>query len=480
MTKANQNFDAYIIGSGPNGLAAGIHLAQNGISVKIFEAKDTIGGGTRTKELTEPGFLHDVCSAVHPTALSSPFLKTLPLSDYGLEWIHPTIPLAHPFLDGNAFIAEKSIYETAARLGKDKKMYLNLFEDFVHNWDDLSEDVFGNLRTVNHPLSLLRFGWYGIFSSKLLAQSIFDKIETRTYFAGLAAHSILPLSKMFTAAFGIILGTSVHAVGWPIAKGGSQSITNAMAEYFKSLGGEIEVNSEITSLKQIPDNKVIMFDTSPAQMIEIAGETLPVKYLRRLADFKYGPGAFKMDFALSEAVPWENEECRKAGTLHLGANFYEIASSERAVWKGEHSANPYVLVSQPSLFDDTRAPKGKHTLWAYCHVPNNSKQDMSEEIISMIEKYAPGFRDTIISSSSMNAQDFQAYNSNYRGGDINAGAQYASQLLGRPIFKWDPYSTPIKGIYICSSSTPPGGGVHGMCGYNAAQSVMKNEFGEIG
>ena len=477
MSGSLSNFDAFVIGSGPNGLSAAIALAQNGLKVKIFEAKDTVGGGTRTLELTDSGFKHDVCSAVHPTAVASPFFSTLPLQDYGLEWIHPDFPVAHPLENKNAVIVEHSFENTVERFGSDSKNYKKLFQEFIESWEYLSKDLFGNLRIPEHPLAMLRFGWYGMFSAKLLANSFFSKPETKAYFAGLAAHSIIPLEKAFTSSFGLILGSTVHSVGWPIAKGGSHSITFALAKYFESLGGEIELNSRIESLNDFPENIPILFDLTPRQIITIADERIPVKLKNRLLNYKYGPGAFKVDFALSEPVPWLNKECRRAGTLHLGGTLEEISHSEKEVWEGIHSEKPYVLISQPSIFDKSRAPEGKHVLWSYCHVPNGSTENMEEQIINQIERYAPGFRDTIISTSSMTAIDFEKYNPNYIGGDINGGAQNLKQLFGRPLLKWDPYKLPVDGLYICSSSTPPGGGVHGMSGFNAARSVLENEFG---
>lgn len=477
MSSALSNYDAFVIGSGPNGLAAAIALAQQGLKVKIFEAKDTVGGGTRTLELMESGFKHDICSAVHPTALSSPFFKSLPLKEYGLEWIHPDFPVVHPLENGEAVIAEKSFENTLERLGVDSKNYRKLFKDFIDSWEYLSEDLFGTLRIPDHPLAMMRFGWYGMFSSTLLSNSFFKLERTKAYFAGLAAHSILPLENAFSASFGLVLGTTVHSVGWPIAKNGSHSITKALAGFFQFLGGEIELNTHIESLDEFPSDKPILFDLTPRQVITIADNRIPDPLKDKLLGYNYGPGAFKVDFALSEPVPWLNEDCKKAGTLHLGGSMKEIAKSEKEVWNGSHPERPYVLVSQPSLFDDTRAPKGKHVLWSYCHVPNGSAENMEERIIDQIERYAPGFRDIIISTSTMNAMDFEKYNPNYIGGDINGGAQNLKQLFGRPLLKWDPYKLPVDHLYICSSSSPPGGGVHGMSGFNAAKSVLKNEFG---
>ncbi len=470
-------YDAVIVGSGPNGLSAGILLAQQGLSVHIIEAEITIGGGTRTQELTEPGFLHDVCSAVHPTAVASPFLSTLPLHDYALEWIYPEVAAAHPFVDGNAILGYQSLNKTLEQFGSDAKMYKRLFVDFIEHWESLRVDLFGTLRGVENPLSMARFGWYGWLSAKDLTNALFKKAEAKAFFAGMAAHSILPLDKLFSASFGLVLTTSMHAVGWPIAKSGSASITNAMASYFKSLGGSIETGNRITDYAEIPKAKAILFDLTPRQIVTICGDNLPNPYRKKLNRYTYGPGVFKMDFAVSEPIPWKHKDCLKAGTVHLGGSFEEIAFSEKEVWSGNHPQNPYVLLSQPSIFDESRAPKGKHIVWAYCHVPNGSEKNCSDEIIDQIERYAPGFRETILSTHTMSAVQMNAYNENYVGGDINGGAQSFSQLVGRPVLKWDPYKIPLPGAYICSSSTPPGGGVHGMCGFHAAKSALKNEFG---
>ncbi|MDR9418798.1 phytoene desaturase family protein [Gracilimonas sp.] len=477
MPDPKTEYDAVVVGSGPNGLSAAVRLAQEGLKVVVLEAKSTIGGGTRTQELTEPGFLHDVCSAVHPTAASSPFFKTLGLENFGLEYIYPEIPYAHPLDDGEAAIAYKSLEQTIAHLGEDGKAYQKVFTEFVEHWEYLAEDIFGTLRIPKHPLLMARFGWYGLFSGQQFTDIHFQSEKAKALFAGCAAHSIIPLNKAFTASFGLVLGSSAHALGWPVAKEGSSAITDALAKLFTSLGGSIVTDHEVNDLNDIPSSKTVLFDLTPQQINNIAGDKLPNKYRNRFKNYQYGPGTFKIDWALSEPVPWQNEACRKAGTLHLGGTFKEIAASEEDAWNGDHSENPYVLVSQPSLFDETRAPKSKHTLWAYCHVPNGSTKDMTSVIEAQIERFAPGFKDTIISKHTFNSSEMQAYNSNYIGGDINGGAQIAKQLFGRPVLKWDPYKIPVKGMYICSSSTPPGGGVHGMCGFHAAQSLLRNEFG---
>ncbi|MEX2605064.1 MAG: NAD(P)/FAD-dependent oxidoreductase [Gracilimonas sp.] len=473
----NTEFDAVVVGSGPNGLSAAVRLSQKGLKVLVLEAKSTVGGGTRTEELTEPGFYHDVCAAVLPTTISSPYLKTLALDRFGLEFIHPEIPFVHPFEDGDAIAIYRSLDKTIDQLGEDGTNYQRLYGSIVKNWDALSEDIFGSLRIPKHPLKMARFGWYGAFSAKHLSNSLFNMPKTKAMFAGCAAHSIVPLNKAFTSSFGLVLGAAAHTVGWPVAKGGTGSVSKALTTLLKSLGGTIQTNYPVHSLSDIPPAKTILFDLTPHQIVQIVGNQLPLSYKNALRNYKYGPGSFKMDWALSEPVPWSNEQCRKTGTLHLGGSFNEIAASEQAVWDGNHAEKPYVLVSQPSLFDDTRAPNGKHTLWAYCHVPNGSEQDMTEVIETQIERFAPGFRDTIISRKSINAQAYQNYNANYVGGDINGGAQFFRQLFGRPVFKWNPYKIPDNAMYICSASTPPGGGVHGMPGYHAAQSALKNEFG---
>lgn len=479
MADYTGKYDAVIVGSGPNGLSAGIRLAQEGLKVLILEAKDSIGGGTKTSELTEPGFLHDVCSSVHPTAAASPFFRSLNLEKKGLEWVHPTYPYAHPLDKGEAVTAHISLHETSLGLGKDGRDYRHLLGEFVENWGYLTEDIFGTMRLPKHPLLMSRFSWYGMFSAKLLASSLFNTQQAKSLFAGCAAHSILPLNKAFTASFGLVLSASAHTVGWPFAKGGSQAIHKSLEAIFKSLGGEIHLNREVKSLMDIPPATSTLFDLSPFQISSIVSDLLPPSYKRKLEKYTYGPGTFKIDFALSEAVPWLHDSCKKAGTLHLGGTHEEIYESESNAWKGIHSEKPFVLAAQPSLFDKTRAPEGQHVLWAYCHVPNGSEIDMSEEIINQIERFAPGFRDIIISQHTFNSKEFEAYNSNYVGGDINGGAQFAKQLFGRPVLKWNPYKIPVDGMYICSASTPPGGGVHGMSGFHAAESVLKNEFGVL-
>lgn len=465
---------AHIIGSGPNGLAAGIRLAQQDVGVTIFEQANTVGGGTRTKELTLPGFHHDVCSAIHPLAKASPFLKSLPLEDYGLQWIQPEIPLAHPFDDKPAATLFRSLEQTVDRLGKDKRTYSKLIKPFTESWEDLLSDVLAPFSPIPHnPVLMARFGLKGLRSARSLAHK-FDQKSTRALFGGLAAHGIMPFNKTATAAIGLILGMAAHTVGWPYPKGGSHSLTKAMAKYFKELGGTIETGRRISSLDQLAESSAILFNNTPEQILDIAGSHLPKGYGNKLKKFKYGSGVFKIDMALSEPIPWEDEYCRKAGTVHVGGSYNEIASAEQKTSNGEHPNKPFVLVAQQSLEDESRAPAGKHTCWAYCHVPNGSTKDMSEPILNQIERFAPGFRDCIMEEHTMNTEAIQAYNPNYIGGDINGGRQDITQLFTRPAGLFEPYHIPDTDMYICSSSTPPGGGVHGMCGYYAAESALRN------
>lgn len=470
------NFDAIIIGSGPNGLAAAIRLAQEGLSVKVFEKADTVGGGTRTQELTLPGFRHDVCSAIHPLAKASPFLKSLPLEDFGLEWIQPEVPVAHPLDNEPPGALFRSLEKTQEYLGKDGKTYGNQVEPFIDSWDELLTDILAPFSPIpNHPFLMARFGLQGLKSAKGFAKK-FKTTKARATFAGLAAHGILPFDKTATAAIGLVLGIAAHTVGWPYPKGGSHNITKAMAAYFKSLGGKIETGVEVKSLDDLPKTSAILFNNTPKQILNIAGSKLPSGYAHKLQNYEYGCGVFKLDMALSEPIPWKDEVCRKAGTVHVGGTLEEIADSEKASANGSHPEKPYVLVAQQSLGDESRAPSGKHTCWAYCHVPNGSTKDMSEPILNQIERFAPGFQDCIIGQHSMNTKAIEAYNPNYIGGDINGGKQDLSQLFTRPAGLFDPYYIPDTNLYICSSSTPPGGGVHGMCGFHAAESALQKEF----
>ncbi|MBN2732639.1 MAG: NAD(P)/FAD-dependent oxidoreductase [Balneolaceae bacterium] len=467
-------YDAIIIGSGPNGLAAAIALAQKGLSVKVFEAAATVGGGTRTQELTLPGFHHDVCSAIHPMAVGSPFLKTLPLEQYGLEWIHPAYPLAHPLDDEPAVIMHRSLNDTIQELGADARAYHALFAPYIEHWEELAPELLSPLNSLpSHPLLMSKFGLRALRSAEGLADTWFQTKRAKALFAGLAAHSILPLDQISTSAIGLVLGIIGHKIGWPLPKGGSHKITKALAAHFESLGGEIETEAKIETLRELPQAKVILFGNTPKQILRIAGNQLPDSYAHKLRSFKYGAGVFKIDIALGGPIPWKDERCGQAGTVHLGGTLHEIVQSERQIGQGVCPQKPYVLLTQQSMFDSSRAPVGKHTVWAYCHVPNGSTQDMTEPILRQIERFAPGFRDLMLDYHTMNTSAMEAYNPNYIGGDINGGRQDITQLFTRPAGLLNPYNIPGTSMFICSSSTPPGGGVHGMCGYHAAQAALK-------
>jgi phytoene dehydrogenase-like protein len=474
MTIEKTPYDAVIVGSGPNGLAAGITLAQKGLRVIILEASDTIGGGTRTKELIRPGYYHDVCSAIHPMGISSPFFNSLNLESHGLKWIQPEIPLAHPLENESVFLF-RDLNWTAEQFGGDADAYKKLMSPLVENWESFTEDILGPLSIPGNPFRLMKFGLNALKSASGLTKS-FKNDKTSALFAGIAAHSILPLDKMTSAAIGLVLAAAGHAKGWPVAEGGSIAITNALKSVFESLGGEIETGFKVNNLNQIPDCKAIAFNLTPFQVADILKEKLPSSYMSKLRKYKYGPGVFKIDYILNEPVPWSDSELNKAGTVHLGGSFSEIAESEKAMSEGRHSERPYVLLAQQSLFDDSRTPDNKHTLWAYCHVPSGSERDMTQLIENQIERYAPGFRDVVDSRATMNCSDLQHYNPNYIGGDINGGLQDITQLFNRPVSLINPYSMPAKGYYFASSSTPPGGGVHGMCGFHAAKQILKKEF----
>jgi phytoene dehydrogenase-like protein len=464
--------DAVVVGSGPNGLAAAITLAQAGRSVLVLEAADTWGGGLRSAELTRPGFVHDVCSAIHALAKASPCFGALPLEEHGLELVEPPTPLAHPLDDGTAVMLERSVDETAVGLGSDRERYRKLMAPLVAHSEKLVPFLLGRSPLPRHPVVAARFGLLGLQSAVGLAKR-FEGDRARALLAGLSAHSIQDLRRPPTASFGLALGLFAHMHGWPFVRGGSQRLADALASYFKSLGGEIEVGRSVDSVDDLPKSKVTMLDVTPRQVLQLAGHRLPGRYVRALRRYRYGPGVFKVDWALDAPVPWRAGECSRAATVHVGGTLEEIADSEAAVWRGETAERPFVLVVQQSLFDDARAPAGKHTLWAYCHVPNGSREDMTERIESQIERFAPGFRELILERSVRGPAEMEQYNSNYVGGDINGGVQDLRQLYTRPVVRLDPYSTPVEGLYLCSSSTPPGGGVHGMCGYHAARSALK-------
>ena len=476
MSLIKRDFDAVVVGSGPNGLAAAITLQQSGLSVLLLEAKKTIGGGLRSAEITLPGFVHDICSAIHPLAAESPFFKTLPLHNYGLEYIYPPVAAAHPFDDGTAAVLGKSITETARQLGNDEQAYLNLLQPVVHDWPGLAKNILGPLRLPKNPLAMARFGLKALTSATFLADQFFKTTQARGLWAGMAAHSIQPLSNATTSAIGLVLMAMGHLHGWPMPKGGSQSIANALAAYFISLGGKIETNTYVGSLKELPSSHAVLLDVTPKQLLQIAGHQFSSVYQWQLQRYRYGMGVFKIDWALAGPIPFTAPEVRQAGTVHLGNTLEEIAASEKLSAQGQHPEKPFVLLAQQSLFDPTRAPAGQHTAWAYCHVPNGSTTDMTATIEKQVERFAPGFRDLILQRHVMNTAQMQAYNSNYIGGDINGGIIDIGQLFTRPALRLSPYRTSAKGIYICSSSTPPGGGVHGMCGYHAARRALKDVF----
>lgn len=470
-----KHYEAIVVGAGPNGLAAAITLQKAGLSVLLIEGKDTIGGGMRTQELTLPGFRHDVCSAIHPMALGSPFFANLPLAEHGLTFLHAEVPAAHPFDDGTAAVLYRSIKDTAAAFGRDEKTYLNLIEPIVTDFDKLAEDIMGPLRFPHHPLIMAKFGLNAIRSADSIA-SKFKTREARGLWGGMSAHSIQQFSNCASSAIGLILSAVGHKYGWPIPKGGSQSIADALGSYFISLGGEIQTGTMVKDINELPSHKVVLFDVTPKQLLQIAGKELSPLYKWQLRRYRHGMGVFKIDWALDGPIPFTSEACSKAATIHLGNTYEEVQRAERLTTAGHHQKKPFVLLSQQSMFDDTRAPLGKHTAWAYCHVPNGSTADMTAAIEQQVDRFAPGFRDRILAKNTMTAKQMELYNPNYIGGDINGGIIDLQQLYTRPALRISPYQTSAKNIYLCSSSTPPGGGVHGMCGFHAAKTALKDLF----
>lgn len=465
-------FDAVIVGSGPNGMSAAIALADIGHKVVVFEAEPTIGGGARSAQLTLPGFVHDVCSAVHPFGLASPFFRTLPLARFGLRWLEPEIMLAHPFDDGDAAAVFRSVDATANGLGRDGGPYRDLIGSIVDAWPLLEDALLGPLRWPRHPFAVARFGIHAIASIEQLVRRHFAEEKTRALVAGVAAHAMLPLDSRPSAAFGLVLTALAHVAGWVIPVGGSQQITDALAALLKSLGGEIVVGSRVESIDRLPSAKVILCDLSPQPFLRIAGHRLPVNYRRKLERYRYGMGVFKVDWALDGPIPWRSETCRRAGTVHLGATLSEMVTSERDAWRGRIADRPFVLLSQPTVVDPSRAPAGGHVVWTYCHVPHASPVDMLSRIERQIERFAPGFRDRVLARSVMRPADIEQHNANFVGGDIASGIVDLRQLFTRPT--WREYSTPVRGLYLCSASTPPGVGVHGMCGYHAASRARRD------
>lgn len=475
MELEKREFDAVVVGSGPNGLAAAILLQQNGLSVLLLEAKDTIGGGMRSAELTLPGFTHDICSAIHPLAAASPFFETFPLAAHGLEYIYPEIAAAHPFDNDGAAVLKHALDETAALLGLDEQPYKNLIQPIVNDWPSIAADVLGPLHYPKHPFAMAHFGLKALRSATSLAGN-FKTERAKGFFAGMAAHAMQPLTNLSSAAAALVLLATGHLKGWPIPKGGSQQIGNALASYFISLGGKIETNTYIQTLDQLPSSHAVLFDITPKQLLQIAGHRFSNIYKWQLQRYRYGMGVFKVDWALDGPIPFKSDACKHAGTVHIGNTLAEIVAAEQLTWDGGHPEKPFVLLAQQSLFDATRAPVGKHTAWAYCHVPNSSTVDMTQAIEKQVERFAPGFRDRILAKHVMNSAQIEAYNPNYVGGDINGGVIDLGQLFTRPALRWSPYKTSAKGMYICSSSTPPGGGVHGMCGYQAARRALRDVF----
>ena len=469
------DYDAIVVGSGPNGLAAAITLQQKGLSVLIVEAKNTIGGGLRSAELTKPGFQHDICSAIHPLAVASPFFSSLPLHEHGLTFIQPKIAVAHPLDDGKSAVLSNSVEETAGLLGSDKNSYLKLIEPITKQWDALLPELLAPLHFPKDPVNFAKFGLKALQPATWIANK-FESREAKALWAGMAAHSIQPLSNLTTSAIGLVLMTAAHKQGWPIPKGGSQSLANALASYFMSIGGEIKTDFLVESLNQLPSTKAILFDITPRQLLKIAGHRFSNIYKWQLEKYRYGMGVFKVDWALDGKIPFTSEQARDAGTLHLGNTFAEIAASELETSKGKHPEKPFVLLAQQSIFDDTRSPKGKHVVWGYCHVPNGSTKDMTDVIEKQVERFAPNFKERILARHTFNTVQLEEYNPNYIGGDINGGIIDLGQLFTRPALRYSPYRTSEKGLYLCSSSTPPGGGVHGMCGFHAAQRAWKDIF----
>ena len=468
--------EVVVIGSGPNGLAAAITMAQAGCSVVVVEAAEQIGGSCRSGELALPGFQHDLCSAVFPLGISSPFFRSLPLHEHGLGWVMPPAAVAHPFDDGSAAVLEGAVEQTARGLGDDARAYKRLVGPVAAEWEALLEDVLAPLRVPRHWWNTLQFGSSAVWPAETLARADFHAEKTRALFAGNAAHSMLPPSKAFTSGFALTLMAAGHAVGWPFAKGGAQKITDALAAYLRSLGGQIVTGTRVSSLGELPPAKAVLADVTPKQLLDIAGERLPWIYRRALRRYRYGMGAFKMDWALDGPVPWRAEGCRRAGTLHIGGTLEEIARADTQAWHGRTPEKPFIIAAQPTLFDPSRVPGGKHILWAYCHVPNGCAEDMTERMEAQIERFAPGFRKLVLARAVTTPAQFEARNPNIVGGDIQAGAPVVSQLFTRPTAAL--YATPIRGLYLCSASTPPGGGVHGMCGYFAAQAALRAVFPE--
>ena len=476
MSAPSYDYDAVVVGSGPNGLAAAIVLQQAGLSVLLLEGKQEIGGGLRTAELTLPGFRHDICSAIHPLAAASPFFQTLPLAQYGLEYITPPVAAAHPFDDGTAAAVVTSMTDTGRSLGPDDDAYRRLLTPLVAQWPRIANDVLAPLHVPKHPLLMARFGLPALLPATVLARR-FAGEKAKGLLAGMSAHAIQPLSNLATSAIGLVLLIAAHRGGWPLPKGGSQGIADALVAHFVALGGRVETGTYVRSLAQLPSARAVLLDVTPAQLLQMAGHSLSSIYQWQLRRYRYGMGVFKVDWALAAPIPFTAPDCRRAGTVHLGNTLAEIAAGEKATAQGQHPARPFVLLAQQSLFDASRAPAGQHTAWAYCHVPNGSRVDRTAAIERQVERFAPGFQERILARHTFDTTQLEAYNPNCVGGDINGGLLDIGQLFTRPALRASPYRTSRRGLYLCSSATPPGGGVHGLCGYYAARRALRDAFG---
>lgn len=471
--------DAVVVGSGPNGLAAAITIARTGRSVIVLEAEPTHGGGLKTSEATLPGFRHDRYSAVHPFGVASPFFRGLPLGEHGLDWVHPDASFAHPLSDGTAVAAWRSADRTATSLGSDADRYRQLVQPLLDRWDEIAEEILRPLPHLpSHPLTLARFGVLALPPASLLVRAAFRSSRSRALLAGVAAHVNLPLHRVATAAPMWVLLLMAHRVGWPFPRGGAASLADALASYLRSLGGSIVLGERVRHLRELPPARAVLLDVTPRHLLSLAEGRLPPWYRRFLEGYRYGPGVFKLDLALDGPLPWRSANVSSAGTVHLGGALAEIEASEAAVGRGELPARPYVLLAQPTLFDPSRAPPGKHVVWAYCHVPAGNDADMTEPILAQIERYAPGARDRVLAMRGSGPGELARGNVNVVGGDPGAGAQTLWQTIARPVPTPDPYATPLPGVYLCSAATPPGPGVHGMCGYRAAASALRRTFGE--